>query len=73
MRTEEDFDDLPDEVDFTGGVRGYFATRLKRETVAVVIEPELHELFPTSEAVNAALRLVVQAGELTAKTHAKAS
>ena len=58
-------DDLPEEVDFSGGVRGHFTGRLSRDTVAVVIEPELYAAFPSSEAVNEALRLVLKAGALT--------
>ena len=68
----DELDELPEEVDFTGAVRGHFAGRLHRDTIAIVLEPELQQVFPTSESVNEALRLVMKAGELT-KPHAKAS
>jgi hypothetical protein len=39
------------------GVRGKYARRLHEEgTNLVRIDPDLHELFPDSEAVNRALR-----------------
>jgi hypothetical protein len=73
MKMKDDLDELPKEIDLTGAKRGHFANRLNRNTVAVAIDPDLYELFPTSESVNAALRLVVRAGELTAKVTTKAS
>lgn len=39
-----------------GGVRGKYAERYKKGTNIVLIEPDLHELFPDSESVNRALR-----------------
>jgi len=38
------------------GVRGKYAKRYREGTNIVLIEPDLHELFPDSEAVNRALR-----------------
>ncbi|ESS71293.1 hypothetical protein MGMO_111c00130 [Methyloglobulus morosus KoM1] len=38
------------------GIRGKYASRYKEGTNIVLVEPELHKLFPTSEAVNRALR-----------------
>ena len=38
------------------GVRGKYAKRYREGTNVVVIDPDLHKLFPTSEAVNRALR-----------------
>jgi len=51
--------DMRDEYDFSsmrGGVRGKYAERLRRESNIVVLEPEIAEAFPTGDAVNAALR-----------------
>ena len=51
--------DIRPEYDFasmSGGVRGKYVERLRRESNIVVLEPEVAEAFPTSEAVNAALR-----------------
>ena len=38
------------------GVRGKYASRYREGTNIVVIEPDLHKLFPDSESVNRALR-----------------
>jgi hypothetical protein len=44
------------EYDFSRGVRGATARRYAEGSNVVVIDPDLHALFPTSEAVNEALR-----------------
>ena len=41
------------------GVRGKYASRYKQGTNLVVIDPDLHKIFPDSEAVNRALRQYV--------------
>jgi len=38
------------------GVRGKYAARYRDGTNVVLIDPDLHKLFPDSEAVNRALR-----------------
>ena len=38
------------------GVRGKFASRYREGTNIVLVDPDLHKLFPNSEAVNQALR-----------------
>lgn len=38
------------------GVRGKYAKAYREGTNVVLIDPDLHELFPDSEAVNRALR-----------------
>jgi hypothetical protein len=38
------------------GERGKYAARSKQGTNLVLIDPDLHELFPDSESVNKALR-----------------
>ena len=42
-----------------GGVRGKYYRRAIAGTNLVLIEPDLARLFPTSESVNRALRLLV--------------
>jgi hypothetical protein len=45
----------------TSGVRGKYAKRVRKEgTNVVVIDPDLHDLFPDSAAVNKALRAYVE-------------
>ena len=41
---------------FKSGIRGKFASRYREGTNIVLVEPDLHKLFPNSEAVNRALR-----------------
>jgi hypothetical protein len=44
------------EYDFSGGARGKYVERYGQGTNVVVLEPDVAAAFPTSEAVNAALR-----------------
>ena len=44
------------EYDFTKGVRGKFAERYAEGANVVVLDPDVAALFPTSKAVNDALR-----------------
>jgi hypothetical protein len=50
--------ELRAEYDFSEGQRGKYAARFKEGTRVVVLEPDVAAVFPTSEAVNAALRKV---------------
>ena len=44
------------EYDFEGGERGKFAAEYARGTNVILLEPDLMDVFPDSESVNAALR-----------------
>ena len=50
--------ELRAEYDFSEAQRGKYAARFKEGTKVVVLEPNVAAVFPTSEAVNAALRKV---------------
>ena len=54
--------DMPDEVDFTGGVRGKYAVRYAKGTNVVLLEPDVAKVFRTSDAVNRALRELIESG-----------
>lgn len=57
-------DDLRDEYDETvlsHGVRGKYTTRIAAGTNIVRLAPDVAAAFPTEAAVNAALRLLLQA------------
>ena len=72
---DEEYDDMPDEIDFSGGVRGKYAGSIEPLNNLILIEPELFETFPSAEAVNEALRLLKKAStEATAagKRHDRA-
>lgn len=51
---------MRDEYDFSGGVRGKYASRYARGSNVVVLEPDVAEAFPTARAVNAALRKILR-------------
>jgi len=55
-------DDLKPEYDFAsmkGGVRGKYVARLRKGSNLVLLEPEVAAAFPSAEAVNEALRGVL--------------
>ena len=55
-------DDMRPEYDFAsmkGGVRGKYAKRAREGTNIVLIEPEVTDAFPTEQAVNEALKGVL--------------
>ena len=59
-------DDLQPEYDLSrlkGGVRGKYYRQATAGTNLVLIEPELAEVFPDTESVNRALRLLVHTAE----------
>lgn len=45
--------------DFSKGVRGKYAERLGKKATLVVLDPDVAEVFDSSESVNAALRALV--------------
>jgi hypothetical protein len=53
MRREYDFAEMK------GGVRGKYAKRYREGTNIVLLEPDVAEAFPNDEAVNQALRGVL--------------
>ena len=48
-------DEYPEDL-IRSGVRGKYTERYREGTNIVLIDPDLHKLFPDSEAVNRALR-----------------
>jgi len=65
-------DDLRPEYDLTqlkGGVRGKYYRQATAGTNLVLIEPELASVFPDAEAVNRALRALVDTAAAVAHPH----
>jgi len=66
--TSEMEDELRPEYDLTellkGGVRGKYVSRYRAGTNVVVLAPDVAQAFPTEEAVNEALRLVVRMAQI---------
>ena len=44
------------EYDFSGGVRRKYASRFAKDTIMVVLDPDVAEVFPDPNSVNKALR-----------------
>ena len=59
--------DMLAEYDFSQGVRGKYAQRYSEGTNIVVLSPDVAEFFPDSEAVNAALRALVEIARKSTK------
>lgn len=60
--------DMLDDYDFSHGVRGKYVQRFAQGSNVVVLSPDVAEIFPDSESVNNALRLLVEvAGRSTSK------
>ena len=55
-KPRSDEDTLRPEYDFSKGVRGKHAARYAQGTNVVVIDPQVLDVFPDSDAVNQALR-----------------
>ena len=63
-------DDLRPEYDFRellkDGVRGKYVERYRAGTNVVVLAPDVAQAFPTEDAVNEALRLVMRMAQIPA-------
>jgi len=59
FETERD-PDMLDDYDFSQGVRGKYVQRFAQGSNVVVLSPDVAEMFPDSESVNNALRLLVE-------------
>jgi hypothetical protein len=68
MRKDEKADDLEPEYDLgsllENSVRGKYAERFSQGTNIVLLDPEVAKAFPDSQAVNDALRLVIQLSQI---------
>jgi hypothetical protein len=58
-------DEYPSDL-IKSGVRGKYVKRYREGTNVVLIDPDLHQLFPDSDAVNRALREYVATGKTAA-------
>ncbi|MEZ4712555.1 MAG: hypothetical protein R3A44_35535 [Caldilineaceae bacterium] len=52
-----------------GAVRGKYAERYKEGTNLILLDPDVAQAFPTPEAVNEALRLVMQLARIPSANH----
>ncbi len=51
---------MKENYNFSKGVRGKYAKQVAEGTNVVILDPEIAKLFPTSEAVNNALRKIIE-------------
>ncbi len=58
---------MRDEYDFRKGVRGKYTKKYKEGTNIVLLDPELRASFPDDEAVNKALRELLEIRKAQAK------
>ena len=58
----EDEYEMRDEYDFSNGLRGVFAQRFE-ELNLVSLDEDVKAVFPDSQAVNEALRLLIKTGK----------
>jgi hypothetical protein len=61
---------MRDEYDFSGGVRGKYATRFADGSNVVVLDPDVAEVFPDAKSVNEALRALAKIAKEQAKKRA---
>ena len=66
--------DVPDDLrpeykrsDFGVIVRGKYASRLKEESNVVLLEPDVAKAFPNDEAVNKALRYLLEIAKASSR------
>jgi hypothetical protein len=60
--------DIRPEYDFSGGVRGKYAERYAEGSNVVVLDPDVAQRFGSSEAVNRALRSLVDLADRKVKS-----
>lgn len=60
MSKTTESDEMRPEYDFSGGVRGKHYRAYQQGTNVVFLEPDIAEVFKDSEAVNHALRMLIE-------------
>ena len=63
--------DLLEEYDFSGGIRGKYAEQYREGSNIVILDPDIAEMFPDSEAVNQALRALAQIIQYQSTRHSQ--
>ncbi len=66
-KSAADADTMRPEYDFSTAVRGVTAARYAQGTNVVLLDPDVAELFPDSQAVNEALRTLTRLGRRTSQ------
>lgn len=58
-----DTDEMRPEYDLRGGVRGKYYKEYAKGTNLVLLDPDVAAVFPDSESVNQALRVLIKAAD----------
>lgn len=56
VRSRPEAEEMLPEYDFSAGVRGKYASRFSADSMMVVLDPDVAEVFPDPKSVNQALR-----------------
>ncbi len=56
VRSRREPEEMLPEYDFSGGVRGKYASRFAKGAIMVGLDPDVAELFPDPKSLNKALR-----------------
>ena len=56
VRPRHEPEEMLPEYDFSRGVRGKYAGRFTKDTIMVVLDPDVAEVFPDPNSVNETLR-----------------
>jgi hypothetical protein len=70
-KSAADADTMRPEYDFSNAVRGVTAARCAQGTNVVLLDPDVAQLFPDSQAVNEALRTLTRLGRVTPRARAR--
>lgn len=70
-RKKSDDDEMLEEYDFSGAVRGKYAKRYAEGTQVVILDPDVAQLFPDSASVNRALRAIAEIAPIAPKKKTK--
>jgi len=60
---QSDKDEMRPEYDLRGGVRGKYYKEFTKGTNVVLLDPDVAAVFPDSESVNQALRVLIKAAD----------
>lgn len=73
VKTQVADGDMRPEYDFSGAVRGKYYERFQQGSSIVLLEPDVSAAFPTSAAVNEALRALASSGRMSARVIRRSS
>jgi len=66
MPNPNENDEMREEYDFSGGVRGKYVKRFPTDVVMITLAPDVAAAFPDAESVNEALRVLIKAAKKVA-------